>query len=325
MKKSKILIPAFAVLALSVGASVTGTVAWFTAAKTASINISNVAAVNTAGDLSVTLTPMDSGKGGATINGKSAELTPLLDSSFDGTYRYTPITTTTVDEKGTSINNITGLRKLDDTKEIKKSLTVVGQTGTVDAYYLNEFNMQFTTSSQDEMYLLFSPTKSKLDGYDRTNDNIYNALRVMYSFGDSKIIWAPYTYESAVFVANIEGNELSANVKTPFSADAEFVSDNYKTAEDKLLVKNYESNRIKNDENDFTEVSSKVAVDASKSLLSKALKAGVHADVKVSIWFEGLDSDCLAKSSDVQTTAAKILGKVLNMVFYALPTSGFAA
>ena len=38
MKKSKILIPAFAVLALSVGASVTGTVAWFTANRTQSFN-----------------------------------------------------------------------------------------------------------------------------------------------------------------------------------------------------------------------------------------------------------------------------------------------
>lgn len=36
MKKSKILIPAFAILALSVGASVTGTVAWFTANRTQS-------------------------------------------------------------------------------------------------------------------------------------------------------------------------------------------------------------------------------------------------------------------------------------------------
>ena len=38
MKKSKILIPAVAVLALSVGASVTGTVAWFTSSRTATVS-----------------------------------------------------------------------------------------------------------------------------------------------------------------------------------------------------------------------------------------------------------------------------------------------
>ena len=37
MKKSKILIPAVAVLALSVGASVTGTVAWFSANRAATV------------------------------------------------------------------------------------------------------------------------------------------------------------------------------------------------------------------------------------------------------------------------------------------------
>ncbi len=331
MKKSKILIPAFAVLALSVGASVTGTVAWFTAAKTASISISNVAAINTAGNLNVTLSPMKDGKGGASISGKVATLTPLLDSSYDGTFRYTPMTTTTVttDPEGvqTSTINVTGLRKLDNSTEYKKSLSIVGTEGTVDAYYLNEFNMEFTTSSQDKMYLLFSPTKSQLLGYTKVEDNVYNSLRVMFTFGsESKhIIWAPYTSETAIFVANIEGAELSANVKTPFSADAEFNSDNYKTKDDKALVKNYDNNRIANEEADFTEVSSKKLVDGSKSLLSKDLKVGAPVNIKVSIWFEGLDSDCLASSTDVQTTAKQFVGKALSMSFYALSATGFAA
>ena len=53
MKKSKIIIPAAAILALSVGASVTGTVAWFTASRTVSTTVNNLAAINTAGDLGV--------------------------------------------------------------------------------------------------------------------------------------------------------------------------------------------------------------------------------------------------------------------------------
>lgn len=52
MKKSKILIPAFAVLALSVGASVTGTVAWFTASRSATFG-STFATKDLEGSLSV--------------------------------------------------------------------------------------------------------------------------------------------------------------------------------------------------------------------------------------------------------------------------------
>lgn len=55
MKKSKILIPAFAVLALSVGASVTGTVAWFTANRTQSFS-SSFGVVDSEGALDITLT-----------------------------------------------------------------------------------------------------------------------------------------------------------------------------------------------------------------------------------------------------------------------------
>lgn len=55
MKKSKILIPAFAVLALSVGASVTGTVAWFTANRSTTFG-STFATKDLEGSLSVTST-----------------------------------------------------------------------------------------------------------------------------------------------------------------------------------------------------------------------------------------------------------------------------
>lgn len=327
MKKSKILIPAFAVLALSVGASVTGTVAWFTAAKTANVTMSNVAAINVAGNLGVTLG--SEVNGGAIVSGQAATLTPLLDASFDGTDRY--VSTTATDVDGKTIN-ITGLRKL-ATTEYKKTLTVKkGETTeSVDAYFLNQFNMTFTTSSQENMYLLFSPTKSKLSDptktessdYKRTQKNIYNALRVMLEIGSKKIIWAPYTYEEKLFTAYFTGN--TANVKTPFSADAQFDSLKYVDADDASLVKDWDASKINTEEKDFTEISSKAVVDASKSLLSSTLSATTSAKVKCSIWFEGLDRDCLAGSTDVQDTTKEITGKVLNMAFYALPISGFAA
>lgn len=58
MKKSKILIPAFAVLALSVGASVTGTVAWFSANRAVSFS-STFGVVDSEGALDIKVTPND--------------------------------------------------------------------------------------------------------------------------------------------------------------------------------------------------------------------------------------------------------------------------
>ena len=53
MKKSKIIIPALAVIAFSTAASVTGTVAWFSASKTATITTGQFAVVKTEGALAV--------------------------------------------------------------------------------------------------------------------------------------------------------------------------------------------------------------------------------------------------------------------------------
>ena len=86
MKKSKIIIPAAAILALSVGASVTGTVAWFTAARTASFTGNNLAVVNAAGDLKVTLSAVTGCK--VSTDRTSVDLTYLRDASFDGTDVY---------------------------------------------------------------------------------------------------------------------------------------------------------------------------------------------------------------------------------------------
>lgn len=56
MKKSKIIIPALAMIAFSVVASITGTVAWFTAQRTATINAGTYAVVKTTSDLTAVLT-----------------------------------------------------------------------------------------------------------------------------------------------------------------------------------------------------------------------------------------------------------------------------
>lgn len=82
MKKSKILIPAFAVLALSVGASVTGTVAWFTSSRSA--NFSSSFATK---DLGGSLTIENTAKVGTTKTGDNITVSDYL---YHGSYDAKP-------------------------------------------------------------------------------------------------------------------------------------------------------------------------------------------------------------------------------------------
>ena len=86
MKKSKVIIPALGVLVLSTAASVTGTVAWFTANRTATITAGEFAVVNTNSNLEVVL----SNGIGVTPAGDNKSVTTktdytLTDSSLDHT------------------------------------------------------------------------------------------------------------------------------------------------------------------------------------------------------------------------------------------------
>lgn len=75
MNKSKILIPAFAVLALSVGASVTGTVAWFTANRSQSFSTA-FSVVDGEGALKIKLS--NNANAGTKMNGEAVEVDGVL-------------------------------------------------------------------------------------------------------------------------------------------------------------------------------------------------------------------------------------------------------
>ena len=84
MKKSKIIVPALAILVLSTAASITGTVAWFTAQNTFNTQVGEFAVVRTNGDLRVVQTAgIGTSKSGDDI--VVASNSKLTDGSFDHT------------------------------------------------------------------------------------------------------------------------------------------------------------------------------------------------------------------------------------------------
>ena len=85
LKKSAVVIPALAMIAVTAAASVSGTVAWFTANRSVTVNASNFNAVAQDGDLSISLESLLVGvtKDGETNSVKMADKTSLTDASYD--------------------------------------------------------------------------------------------------------------------------------------------------------------------------------------------------------------------------------------------------
>lgn len=79
MKKSKIIVPAIAMIAFSTAASIAGSVAWFTASRQVTINAGTYAVVKTTSNLDAVLT----GGVGTTVNESTVSFTgKLTDGSF---------------------------------------------------------------------------------------------------------------------------------------------------------------------------------------------------------------------------------------------------
>ena len=147
MKKSRIIIPALAMIAFSMAASVTGAVAWFTAQRTAKVNAGTYAVVKTTSDLAISATAGvgtsvdNSGATKAvTFNGK------LTDGSFDhvGNKIYTP------NESGNSVAaGNKGEIALSD--ENLATLLTRGTDGTNTIYTAATFGLTFTITFGSSM------------------------------------------------------------------------------------------------------------------------------------------------------------------------------
>ena len=141
--KSKIVVPALGLILLSTAASISGSVAWFTANRTAEINAGNFAVVKTSTDLQYALGTShgvyvtgSEGSEAISLSNVTSETaheeTLLSDGSFDhltsGYYIYTP------DNTGTSIAKKVALASATDNSQatglIRDSYDLVDNNGT---------------------------------------------------------------------------------------------------------------------------------------------------------------------------------------------------
>lgn len=144
MKKSRIIVPAMAVIAFSTAASIAGSVAWFTASRQVTINGGSYAVVKTNSNLEVTLaagvgTSLGSGENQIVFNGKLTDAsfnhnTPTGETDDHGQTFYEP------NEAGTAIGDSYTLTD----PQLATKLVRATLTGDVTVYSAATFNITFT-------------------------------------------------------------------------------------------------------------------------------------------------------------------------------------
>jgi len=288
MKKTKIILPAIALLAISGAASVTGTVAWFTAASRKSFELTNVVAVSTSGNLDVTF----SGASGCevTTDGESIALKDLRDASVNLT-ATTPEVYTANFLDG-AVNSYT---KVED-PTVKAFSTKVNKIDNVHVFYCAMFTGTFSLGgvASDSYALMFDGRKaySNLDSDTATvptETNVYKALRVGMIGADKTIVYAPWAGTTATYVKGTTtadtGTYNTINITNVTTA----VADAQETA---------------------------TTIADNSTLLDAGIAGGTTSAVKFYVWFEGSDSNCLSSAEGV-STAEKLVAKTLNLTFYA--------
>jgi len=204
MKKSKIIIPALAVLAFSTTAAVTGTVAWFTAASAVDVKTTSFKVTGIDGSLSMTLTGGIGTKLDATDT-KSETIIPKTykdESDKDQNYSLTHGSFNYLTQHAYSYE-----QELPDTYLDRGALYNSGTLNTESkfcessvkhSYNIFSWEMTFKLNAQDDarnLYFGFSDSKVTDITVDKGSKNACKAFRIaLYNKATtSKVcVWSPY-------------------------------------------------------------------------------------------------------------------------------------
>lgn len=168
MKKSKIIVPALGLLLLSTAASVSGTVAWFTATRYFNTTAGNFAVVKTNTDLACDM----AGVVGTKVNGSGATATiglkddyvELTDASFDHVNSYV----IAPNASGENIGKSTALTSATE-ETILRSSYVDSESHTHNVYsavvWTMDFNVHYTVADADNgLYINVGSQFTQPDG-----------------------------------------------------------------------------------------------------------------------------------------------------------------
>jgi hypothetical protein len=205
MKKSKVLVPAMALLLFSTAASITGTVAWFSSTRVFDTSTGDFEVAKLDGNLACTITPLI----GTSVSGTAVNLAPtspatklvLGDASFDHTQKklYTD-----TDQAGT-YELLDTMAAADPAKNgfvagSNAAKWKYSTVGTTDYYYAVAWNLQFSynfVAEKKGMNVFFSINDSTMTpetptgttAHDSGNDTA-KGFRIAFLSQNKAKVWA---------------------------------------------------------------------------------------------------------------------------------------
>lgn len=300
MKKSKIIVPALAVLLLSTAASVTGTVAWFTANRVFQTSITNFAVTSLDGELDCAFTA-----GVGTELADSAEVNTkdknnkkiivsdhylLADSSLNGKQLWTNVGDANADATGayqSIVADVTGADEEDLLAATNNYTTPSVYTEKVLWAYTFKMTFGYTYSADHTPVNVFFDNDSAKSIVSKTaggtpgagQEATYKGFRIAFICGSRTLIWAD--------------NQTATNVKQVTSTDASaaITAGGFIASDTEVPAKPADKAANQSSRVDYIGQIPYAASDA-------------HLDVYVVAWFEGTDPTVISSSTKDTVTAS---------------------
>ena len=295
MKKSKIIIPALALIALSTVASVTGTVAWFTATRQVTVTAGEFAITKTSSNLSVVLG--DGAYTEATDNVIEVDEDAIL---THGSFNHTNSTFFVPDATATSVTGVS-INDEDLTTKLVQSTTEDNKNIVTAVTWTMALSIKFADAGRD-MALFFNAPASTVklaDDATKNPEETGKAFRIAFvangvtkSGVDSTSsqvvtkVWAPHqAFNKSKYVANT--NNMNG---TAYSSGT--------------LI--YENNgaSVPNDESaDLSTCQSNLLY---LGYYEFAANATITLNFNVVAWFEGTDENITEESTVMESVIASM-------------------
>ena len=300
MKKSKIIIPALGILLLSTAASVSGTVAWFTASRTFATTVSEFGVGSIDGELKAVVAGVVGTKQKGTSNATdkatilfaNADGDPsvLTDASYDSSaalvYTDDALVTEDAEQGGIGFNE-SAFHKVGSTNPGTRTEAnlLAGSKNDSNYYYAVTWTITLSyegSATSDNIHILFDSLNSTITATGGSNNAVGNGVRFNFEVGGNSMInYAPLRATAGVknvcAVDDVEATEqlIASDSKV---AAADKLADNVATAT----------------ADDHAEYLGTIAPDASLV-------------VTVTCWLEGTDADVLTANLDA---AMKLSGQL---------------
>lgn len=291
MKKSKIILPAVALLTISTVAAASSTVAWFTANRTVNVEVSEVAVYNPESNLNVTLSTV--ANSGATATDKKVTMPKYMrDGSVDAAngkvYKKDVVAET--------------YEALADNTYFTDTALITGETGPQNIYRATSWKMTFSMvgAAADDYAVLIDMTNT-VTNFTRNDDEVTSkdakkiseSFRIAFVAGDQVTVLAPWaTEEDLKYVTNNAANGNYKNNKVTVTGKAIASAEIASTDKGTKLT----------------------AANGYVGTIAKSADAAAASELEVTCyaWFEGEDPACVVPTEAINTKVSLILG------FYAV-------